>query len=1048
MNKRKRLCALFLVFSFILFLIINSPVYADENSYVHARPSTNGQLHVEGTQLVDKNGRPVQLKGVSTHGLTWFPDIIDSNIFNQLSNEWDCNLIRLPMYSVIYCENPEESLELMKKGVEYAIASDMYVIVDWHVLEDKDPNIHKDEAIAFFDAFTKEYADVPNIIYEICNEPNGQTFWNDIYEYANEVIPVIRNNSQDSVILVGTPYFDAYLEASIRKPLEFDDLMYVLHFYAGTHYDDIQAEVTEAMERGLPVFVSECGITLASGDEGYDFDNAVSWFNMLDDYGISYAVWSLSNKNELSAMLKPEYKPGEPITDKDLTPCGLWVRDLVKGIAPADIKVPEISNKKSLMPLWLKESLNDRDIVIFHRWPIIALKVFVTLIVLLMLVFLIRKITTKKGTNYGSLYENAIKETFKEKLIDKLRFTVLVLTVFFALMYLYWRIVYSIPFKAGWVAVFFNILLLCVEVFGFFESISLYLNLMAKKDFPLPEIEEDEYPDVDIFIATYNELNDLLRRTINGCKHLQYPDKSKIHIWVCDDNRRSQVRALAESMGVGYFDRPDNEGAKAGNLNHAMGLTTSPYVVTLDADMIVKSDFLMKTIPYFIDAKKKGLSLGFVQTPQCFYEPDVFQHALYSEKNAPNEQDFFYRTIEVAKTSTNSVIYGGSNTVIARQAIEDIGGFYTESITEDFATGVLIESSGYVSLAIPEPLASGKTPDIFRDHITQRIRWGRGVISTAKQLHLFTRKGLSFAQKFSYWSSVVYWYSSIKSLIYFISPLLFAIFAIPVFICTWVDLLLFWFPMYVMQDICLRFYSRNTVSLKWSGIYETCVMPHLIIPVIKELFGITTKKFEVTDKAKKTVVRQPDIRGMSPYLIMLGLSIIGIARICTCVDGLQSLGLVVLVFWIVRNMYYLIMALFLVDGRESDTENVRVADAEFVVLKRSDGSEFEGITTYMTEHSINIYIDDKTDIKIGDRIQIQIETHSAKVDMDGVIIAVIPSKRRNVVVYSMEILDYRDSEYEYFQVLYDRVPTLPQSLTKDFGMFTHLFRNIAHRILR
>ena len=138
------------------------------------------------------------------------------------------------------------------------------------------------------------------------------------------------------------------------------------------------------------------------------------------------------------------------------------------------------------------------------------------------------------------------------------------------------------------------------------------------------------------------------------------------------------MRALAKRMGVGYFDRPNNEGAKAGNLNHALSLTSAPYIVTLDADMIVKSDFLLKTIPYFVDVEKRNselpedqqVHLGLLQTPQAFYDPDVFQHALYSETRTTNEQDYFYRTIEVARTGSNSVIYGGSNTIISREALE------------------------------------------------------------------------------------------------------------------------------------------------------------------------------------------------------------------------------------------------------------------------------------------------------------------------------------------------------------------------------------------
>ena len=194
------------------------------------------------------------------------------------------------------------------------------------------------------------------------------------------------------------------------------------------------------------------------------------------------------------------------------------------------------------------------------------------------------------------------------------------------------------------------------------------------------------------------------------------------------------------------------------HINHALGLTSAPYIVTFDADMIPQSSFLLNTIPYFVDAElrergkpeEERLRLGLLQTPQSFYDPDVFQHALYSENRAPNEQDFFYRTIEPAKTATNSVIYGGSNTVLARQALEDVGGFFTESITEDFATGLLIEAAGYVSLAVPDPLASGQTPHTFREHIQQRTRWARGVIVTARKLKLWRRPDLTLAQKINY----------------------------------------------------------------------------------------------------------------------------------------------------------------------------------------------------------------------------------------------------------------------------------------------------------
>ena len=144
--------------------------------------------------------------------------------------------------------------------------------------------------------------------------------------------------------------------------------------------------------------------------------------------------------------------------------------------------------------------------------------------------------------------------------------------------------------------------------------------------------------------------------------------------------------------------------AKAGNLDNALSHSKSPDILTLDADMIPISDFLISVIPYFFQEKK---NIGFVQTPQSFYNPDLFQYNLSAEESIPNEQDYFFRTIQLCRNGLNSVIYAGSNTILSRKALEEIGGFYTDSITEDIATGLLIQDKGYQCYAIDEVHASG-----------------------------------------------------------------------------------------------------------------------------------------------------------------------------------------------------------------------------------------------------------------------------------------------------------------------------------------------------
>ena len=1032
------------------------PAAADPETET-ARPSVNDSLHVEGTLLTDASGQAVQLRGVSTHGLIWYPETVSLNLFRRISEDWNCNLIRLAMYSVDYCdrENHDKSLELMRQGIEAAIAADLYVLVDWHILEDKDPNENKESAREFFDLIASEYADCPNLIYEICNEPNGETAWSDVRKYAEEIIPVIRAHSPGAVIVVGTPDFDRNLGDPFLQPLDTDNILYVLHFYAASHTEGLRNELKAAVDAGLPVFISECGICEASGDGTIDFASAAEWFTFLNEKKISYAVWSLSDKEETSAFFRSSYHPEGEIRDEDLTVSGAWVRELIRGADPETIPAPAPRVEKSTrsrVRTWLVRFFGtegDRELSLWLLF--FGISGGFLLVTGLLWQYYHQKCSLRRRT-YQDLIGPENKRVKKGSRTGRI---CLGFGVWSTLMYLCWRIGCSIPFQAGILAVAGNLLLLIVEIVGFAESLILYRNLLGKRTYPLPEIPEDAWPDVDIFIATYNEPAELLRKTLNGCVHMRYPDPEKVHIWLCDDNRRPEMRALAEEMGVGYFDRPDNKGSKAGNLNHALGLTSSPYIVTFDADMIPRSDFLLKTIPYFVDAElreqnrpeEERLHLGLLQTPQSFYDPDVFQHALYCEKRIPNEQDFFYRTIEPAKTATNSVIYGGSNTILSRRALEEIGGFYTESITEDFATGLLIESAGYVSLALPEPLASGQTPHTFREHIQQRIRWGRGVIVTARKLKILRRKGLTPEQKLSYLSSASYWYFPLKNLVYLLSPLLYAAFMIPVFRCNCLELLVFWLPMFILQDLSLRLNSRNTISVKWSGIYETSVMPGLLIPILKESMGISLTTFRVTDKSGTGGKRKRDLRAMLPFICLIALSLAGIVRVLWHFDLMQTVNLLILLFWIVRNLYYLIMSLFLVDGRDHDGETVRVTDAEPVRIA-CGGKTYEGVTTLLTEHNLTVFLDEGEDLETGTPADAEIMKGNLPVKVSGIVTSVRESRRGSARTHTIEILEDHGNRMEYLQLLYDRIPTLPQSLHRDFGALADLWQNIAHRIAR
>ena len=1034
----------------IIFLVLALAVFATAESSV-ARPSINGKLHVEGTVLRDANGNLAVLKGASTHGLTWFPQFVNQGLFKQLSEEWNTNLIRLAMYSHDYVNgNREKNLKILHEGIKYAIANDMYVIVDWHILKDNNPNQNLAQAIEFFNQIAKEYANVPNIIFEISNEPNGDCTWEGIKEYATIIIPVIRRHSPDAIIVVGTPNFDREIQFPAQDPLEFDNVMYVLHFYATSHKDEYRAKLREVVGSGTPIFISESGICEATGDGKIDIESVRLWYSLLDSLHLSYTIWSLSNKEEESAIIKADSRAVTYLTESDLSPSGKFVRAIFRGEKIDDIPlVYDASSKFKLM------ARNEPYLV----WVLFAIPVLILLLVTWAIIKIRKHLKRNKPHTYDDLLKYSDAPHLKEKSRTKkfvLAEIFMMASTFCTLIYLCWRISCSIPFAYGHIAVIGSIVLLVVEIFGFVETQIHNSNMLGFRNHPLPQIDDKDFPDVDIFISTYNEPPELLRKTIVGCKHMEYPDKKKVHIYLCDDHRRSEMRELAEELGINYFDRPDNKGAKAGNLNEALKRTSSPYIVTFDADMIPRRKFLLKTIPYFVDAEKinqklpeeKRLPLGLIQTPQSFYTPDVFQHNLYAETRIPNEQDYFYQVIEAAKTSSNSVIYGGSNTIISRKALEKIGGFYTESITEDFATGMLIESAGFASLGLSEPLASGIAPFAFQEHIQQRTRWGRGVIATAKQLKIIRRRNLNLAQKMSYLSSVLYWFSPIKNLIYLLSPLLFAVFCIPIFKCTLIDLILFWLPMHILQIVSLRFVSQNKISSRLSGIYETSVMPFLLIPIVKEFFGITLSTFKVTDKKAKQQKNTVDKKFLLPFGILLLLTIIGIVQMTYLMFTLEAIGILAVLFWLIRNSYYLVMCIFLGFGRDADGENVRVRAAEPVTVTKSNGDRIDGITTKLLEHGVDIFTDEINALSLGEPIDIKFNYKGPAINVKGTVVSLRRSSNPKVpCVYTVEILDFVGNKDEYIQMLYDRITTLPQRIKLGEGHIDNLWNNVAHRIV-
>lgn len=282
--------------------------------------SVHGQLSVSEGQLTDQRGDAFQLRGLSTHGIAWYPEYINSGSFSQVKNAGG-NLIRVAMYTDTdsgYLVQPEINLALVIQAIENAKALDMYVLVDWHILSDGDPNANLEDAITFFDAVASRYPNDPAVLYEICNEPNGVK-WDAIQTYAYAIFPVIRQYSPDAVIVLGTPEYAYDLGPAILDPFPGENFLYAFHYYAGQHphYNLLKY----ALEKGLPVMVSEWGInTDKNGDPA--LDAGAEFADFLNANGISWCGWSMCNKDEVFSLLKPECKKLSDWLEEDLTDVG------------------------------------------------------------------------------------------------------------------------------------------------------------------------------------------------------------------------------------------------------------------------------------------------------------------------------------------------------------------------------------------------------------------------------------------------------------------------------------------------------------------------------------------------------------------------------------------------------------------------------------------------------------------------------------------------------------------------------------------------------
>jgi cellulose synthase (UDP-forming) len=346
---------------------------------------------------------------------------------------------------------------------------------------------------------------------------------------------------------------------------------------------------------------------------------------------------------------------------------------------------------------------------------------------------------------------------WESRRISRVRALACLLAAGFGACYLVWRLTSTLNPSALW----FAIILWAAELYGFISSVLFYYTTWNTRprhpwSAPAPGIT------VDVMVPTYNEPEWVVRRTLIGALAMTYPHQT----YLLDDGNRPEMEKLAEELGVGYITRPDNVGAKAGNLNAALGRTSGEFIAIFDADHVPLRQFLDRALGYFADP-----TIAFVQTPQEFYNVESFQHLTKAaQKRSWHQQQLFYRVLQPGKDHWNSAFFCGSCGVMRRAALEEVGGFATETITEDMHTSFRLHAKGWSSAYHNEVLALGLAAQTATPYHLQRLRWGQGTMQLLREERLFTNPGLSVHQRINYFASVLHYFDGYQRLLLYLAP--------------------------------------------------------------------------------------------------------------------------------------------------------------------------------------------------------------------------------------------------------------------------------------
>lgn len=471
------------------------------------------------------------------------------------------------------------------------------------------------------------------------------------------------------------------------------------------------------------------------------------------------------------------------------------------------------------------------------------------------------------------------------------RFALLAIASLVVMRYWSWRVMETLPSPEYPVSFVAAILLFAVETYAimvFFLSSFMTADPISRT-LP-PKVSAADLPTVDILVPSYNEPVEMLSVTLSAAKNMHYP-AAKRTVVLCDDGgtdqrcnsddpelaqrsrkRRRDLQALCEELGVLYMTRALNEHAKAGNMSSALERLNGDLVVVFDADHVPSRDFLARTVGYFVQDPK----LFLVQTPHFFLNPDPIDRNIGLRKDCPPENEMFYHQGHRGLDRWGGAFFCGSAAVLRREALDSVGGFAGETITEDAETALEIHSQGWKSLYVDHAMIAGLQPETFTSFIEQRGRWATGMMQLLILKNPLRRKGLSITQRLCYLNSMTFWLFPLVRLTFILAPLAYLFFGLQIFVATIQEVLV-----YMTSYMAVSFMVQNALygRVRWpliSELYETAQAPYLASAIFKTFWKPRAAKFNVT--AKDEVLEEnylsPIYKPLLTIWVLAGLGVI------------------------------------------------------------------------------------------------------------------------------------------------------------------------------